>query len=71
VLVLLAYYCVLLERAPRVRWLSGWSKCLLRVIQRNVGPGYTDELKWAKDRVDSGGVDEELPRAKALRFQFQ
>jgi hypothetical protein len=50
-LVLLAYYCVVLERAPRVWWLRGWSKGLLKVIKENIGLGYQDELKWAEDRV--------------------
>jgi hypothetical protein len=50
-LVLLAYYCVVLERAPRIWWLRGCSKSLLKVIKENIGLEYQDELKWAEDRV--------------------
>jgi hypothetical protein len=44
-LVLLAYYCVLLEKAPRVWWLRGWSKGPLSVIRGNVRSEYRDGLK--------------------------
>jgi hypothetical protein len=50
-LVLLAYYCAMLERAPRIWWLRGCSKSLLKVIKENIGLEYPDELKWAEDRV--------------------
>jgi hypothetical protein len=50
-LVLLAYYCVVLERAPRVWWLRGWSEGLLKVIRENIGLEYRSALKWAEDRV--------------------
>lgn len=50
-LVLLTCHCLLLERAPKVWWLEGWSKGILEVVRQNVGPGYRDELKWVEERV--------------------
>ncbi|KAE9374165.1 hypothetical protein N431DRAFT_464452 [Stipitochalara longipes BDJ] len=50
-LLLLAYYCVVLERAPKVWWLRGWSTGLLQVVRENIGHSYKDELKWIEGHV--------------------
>lgn len=50
-LLLLAYYCVVLSKAPQVWWLRGWSRGLLAAIRESIGLGYREEMKWAEDRV--------------------
>jgi hypothetical protein len=50
-LVLLSYYCVTLEKAPRIWSLRGCSQGLLKVINENIGLEHQDELKWAENGV--------------------
>ncbi len=51
-MVLIAYYCVVLERVPKVWWLRGWSADLLDAVWGNITDGcLREEVKWARDRV--------------------
>jgi hypothetical protein len=50
-LVILAHYCVVLYRAPRVWWLRGWSEGLFGVIWRGIDPVYRDSMQWARQQI--------------------
>lgn len=52
-MVLVAYYCVVLERVPKVWWLRGWSASLFDVVWANTKDGcLREEVQWVRDRVD-------------------
>jgi hypothetical protein len=50
-LVIVAHYCVVLEKAPQVWWLRGWGKGLFSVIWRSMDPTQQDALQWARLHV--------------------
>jgi hypothetical protein len=45
-LVIVGYYCVVLDALKEVWWLNGWSKNLFGVILSNTDPSYRDVLEW-------------------------
>ncbi|KFY70977.1 hypothetical protein V499_08790 [Pseudogymnoascus sp. VKM F-103] len=45
-LVIVGYYCVVLDALKEVWWLNGWSKNLFGVILTNTDPSYRDVLEW-------------------------
>ncbi|KAH6670816.1 hypothetical protein B0J14DRAFT_516566 [Halenospora varia] len=54
-MVLVAYYCVVLERVPKVWWLRGWSTGLLDAVWGNIKDGcLREEVQWVRDRVGVG-----------------
>lgn len=56
-MVLVAYYCVVLDSVPKVWWLRGWSPGLLDAVWENLKDGdFREEVQWVRDRV---GVDKE------------
>lgn len=50
-LVITSFYCVVLHRAPKVWWMSGWSTGLMRVLWQNATPGYQREMNWPREQV--------------------
>ena len=50
-LVVVGYYCVVLERAPQVWWLRGWSKELFSIIWRNIDHTYQGTLEWPREKI--------------------
>ncbi|KFZ11825.1 hypothetical protein V501_04566 [Pseudogymnoascus sp. VKM F-4519 (FW-2642)] len=45
-LVIVGYYCVVLDALKEVWWLNGWGKNLFGVILSNTDPSYRDVLEW-------------------------
>lgn len=52
-LLIVAHYCVVLHRSPRVWWLEGWCEGLFGVISRSLGVLYQDALQWARLQIES------------------
>jgi hypothetical protein len=50
-LVIVAFYCVVLDREPSVWWLDGWSTRLLRVIWVNLEYEYQKEVEWVRNQI--------------------
>ncbi|KUJ13207.1 uncharacterized protein LY89DRAFT_709107 [Mollisia scopiformis] len=50
-LVIVAHYCVVLHRAPRVWWLRGWGEGLFGVIWRLIDPAYREPLDWVRKQI--------------------
>ncbi|KAH6662108.1 hypothetical protein B0J14DRAFT_310239 [Halenospora varia] len=52
-LLIVAHYCVVLHKSPRVWWVNGWSEGLFGVISRSLGVLYQDALQWARLQIES------------------
>jgi hypothetical protein len=54
-MVILGYYCVVLDRVPQVWWLRGWSKGVFSVIWKDIHHPYQDTLEWPKKMIGFEG----------------
>lgn len=50
-LVIVGYYCIVLDALKHVWWLRGWSKDLFGVILANTDPSYRDVLEWSRKMI--------------------
>jgi hypothetical protein len=50
-LVIVAYYCVVLDRFSQLWWVRGWSKGLLGAIYQDIQPVYRNALEWPRTMI--------------------
>jgi hypothetical protein len=50
-LVIVGYYCIVLDAVKEVWWLEGWSKGLFSVILADVDISYRDMLEWPRQVI--------------------
>lgn len=50
-LVVVGFFCVVLDKVPQVWWLRGWSKGLFGAVWRGVDPIYREVLEWPRQMI--------------------